>query len=680
MEPTSRLIVCGGGESARTLSFFPERQFFKVLRALGSAGCMAAARGVYSELLSAFKHPGGLAMPRLQTPGRQVPSAGQANRARTGSMRRHFKDRLQGLSAVFALIWLHTDEFVKTRLALAVSSLVLASVFTALGPVALKNVVDAIARDRPGTEVSITVLAILYVLTQWLARGAGELRALLYAYAERRMFRRLSENLFAHVMRLPLRFHLGRQTGAIGQTLQNGLQGYELILHHLVFTFLPVVAELATIVIVLARLDQPIFFAFYAGAALCYAFVFALTVSKVMRTANAASATSIDASATMTDSILNYETVKYFTAEPVVQEKVSRALRKTEKEWVSFYRIYSVSGLAVATTYAAFLALTILYAVGQVQAGALTIGGFVLVNTYMLQIVRPIEMLGYAVQGFSQGTAMLNSMLTLLQEAPEPQSLHATTPRSGPGSLEFDSVALSYRSDRTILNGVSFRIPAGKTLGIVGTSGAGKSTLVRLVTRLLEVDSGRILLDGAPISEMPLPVVRQSIAVVPQDTVLFNDTIGYNIAFGKHGSTQQEIEDAARVARLHDFIVSLPDGYETRVGERGVKLSGGEKQRVSIARAALKHPRIYVFDEATSSLDSRTERQILRNLRHISSTHTTLVIAHRLSTVVHADEIVVLDYGAIVERGTHASLLEQNGRYAALWRAQQAAATQLENA
>ncbi len=641
---------------------------------------MAAARGVYSELLSAFKHPGGLAMPRLQTPGRQVPSAGQANRARTGSMRRHFKDRLQGVSAVFALIWLHTDEFVKTRLALAVSSLVLASVFTALGPVALKNVVDAIARDRPGTEVSITVLAILYVLTQWLARGAGELRALLYAYAERRMFRRLSENLFAHVMRLPLRFHLGRQTGAIGQTLQNGLQGYELILHHLVFTFLPVVAELATIVIVLARLDQPIFFAFYAGAALCYAFVFALTVSKVMRTANAASATSIDASATMTDSILNYETVKYFTAEPVVQEKVSRALRKTEKEWVSFYRIYSVSGLAVATTYAAFLALTILYAVGQVQAGALTIGGFVLVNTYMLQIVRPIEMLGYAVQGFSQGTAMLNSMLTLLQEAPEPQSLHATTPRSGPGSLEFDSVALSYRSDRTILNGVSFRIPAGKTLGIVGTSGAGKSTLVRLVTRLLEVDSGRILLDGAPISEMPLPVVRQSIAVVPQDTVLFNDTIGYNIAFGKHGSTQQEIEDAARVARLHDFIVSLPDGYETRVGERGVKLSGGEKQRVSIARAALKHPRIYVFDEATSSLDSRTERQILRNLRDISSTHTTLVIAHRLSTVVHADEIVVLDYGAIVERGTHASLLEQNGRYAALWRAQQAAATQLENA
>jgi ATP-binding cassette subfamily B protein len=595
-------------------------------------------------------------------------------------MRRQLNDRLERTRAVLALIWVHTDRFVKIRLALAVSSLVCASIFTTLGPVALKNVVDALAGDRPAAEVSITVLVILYVLTQWLARGAGELRALLYAYAERRMFRTLSENLFAHVMRLPLRFHLGRQTGAIGQTLQNGLQGYELILHHLVFTFLPVVAELGTIVIVLVRLDQPMFFVFYAGASLCYAIVFGFTVSKVMRTANAASEMSIDASATMTDSILNYETVKYFTAEPVVQEKVSRALKKTEKEWVGFYRIYSVSGFAVATTYAGFLALTILYAIGQVQAGALTTGGFVLVNTYMLQIIRPIEMLGYAVQGFTQGTAMLSSMLTLLKEAPEPESMAAVTPSSGPGTLEFDSVAVSYRSERTILNGVSFCIPAGKTLGIVGTSGAGKSTIVRLVTRLLEADSGCILLDGVPVSELSLAVVRQAIAVVPQDTVLFNDTIGYNIAFGKHGSTQQEIEEAARVAHLHDFIMSLPHGYQTQVGERGVKLSGGEKQRVSIARAALKHPRIYVFDEATSSLDSRTERQILHNLRDISSMHTTLVIAHRLSSVVHADEIIVLDHGTIAERGTHSSLLEQDGRYAALWCAQQVAANHFENA
>jgi ATP-binding cassette subfamily B protein len=595
-------------------------------------------------------------------------------------MRQPLANKLESVRAAFALIWQHTDRFVKVRLFMAVSSLILAAVFTALGPLALKNVVDAIGGESTRTEVSVTVLVILYVLTQWLARGTGELRALLYSYAERRMFRTLSEKLFAHVMRLPLRFHLGRQTGAIGQTLQNGLEGYQLILHHLVFTFLPVVAELATIVIVLARLDQPIFFAFYAGASLCYAIVFGFTASKVMKTANAASVTSIDASATMTDSILNYETVKYFAAERVVQERVSRALVKTEREWVSFYRLYSMSGLAVATTYAAFLALTILYAVGQVQAGALTIGGFVLVNTYMLQIVRPIEMLGYAVQGFSQGIAMLDSMLKLLQEKPESDAAGTTVTATGPGSLEFESVAVSYHSDRTILNDVSFRIPAGKTLGIVGTSGAGKSTIVRLVTRLLEADAGRILLDGVPISQIPLAVVRQAIAVVPQDTVLFNDTIGYNIAFGKQGCTQQEIEDAARVAHLHEFIMSLPDRYETQVGERGVKLSGGEKQRVSIARAALKHPRIYVFDEATSSLDSRTERQILNNLREISSTHTTLIIAHRLSTVVHADETIVLEHGTIAERGTHVTLLEQNSRYAALWRAQQSPAGQLEKA
>jgi ABC-type transport system involved in Fe-S cluster assembly fused permease/ATPase subunit len=589
-------------------------------------------------------------------------------------MRRKLQNRLEKLRAVSALVWLNTDRFVKVRLLAAIFLLVLASVFTALGPVALKNAVDAIAGHDGVSPVSVSTLVVLYVLTQWFARGAGELRALVYAYAERRMYRTLSERLFSHVMRLPLRFHLSRQTGAIGQTLQNGLQGYQLILHHFVFTFLPVAAELATIVIVLIHLDHPIFFIFYAGAAVCYATIFSVAVAKVARTANAASATGIDASAMMTDSILNYETVKYFTAERIVEEKVSRALIKTEREWIGFYRLYSASGLAVATTYAAFLALTILYAVGQVQAGALTIGGFVLVNSYMLQIVRPIEMLGYAMQGFSQGVAMLDSMLKLLQENAEAESVETTATPSGPASLEFDCVAVSYRSDRSILNGVSFEIPAGKTLGIVGTSGAGKSTIVRLVTRLLEADAGRILLDGVPITQMSLQAVRQAIAVVPQDTVLFNDTIGHNIAFGKHGCTQQEIEEAARVAHLHEFIVGMPDGYNTQVGERGVKLSGGEKQRVSIARAALKHPRIYVFDEATSSLDSRTERQILRNLRDISSAYTTLIIAHRLSTVVHADEIIVLDHGRVIERGTHVALLERNGRYAGLWTAQQIAA------
>jgi ATP-binding cassette subfamily B protein len=251
-------------------------------------------------------------------------------------------------------------------------------------------------------------------------------------------------------------------------------------------------------------------------------------------------------------------------------------------------------------------------------------------------------------------------------------------PLTGPGALEFSSVSVSYRPDRTILKGVSFRIPAGRTLGIVGHSGSGKSTIVRLLTRLIEPDGGRILLDGVPTSQLSLAHLRNSIAVVPQDTILFDDTISYNIAFGKAGSTREEVEEAARLAHLHDFIMTLPDGYETRVGEKGVKLSGGEKQRVSIARAVIKRPRTYVFDEATSSLDTRTERQILRSLREISYHSTTLVIAHRLSTVVHADQIVVLEAGAVVEQGTHDSLLEAKGRYAALWNAQQQVSNILE--
>jgi ATP-binding cassette subfamily B protein len=289
----------------------------------------------------------------------------------------------------------------------------------------------------------------------------------------------------------------------------------------------------------------------------------------------------------------------------------------------------------------------------------------------MLQIVRPVEMLGYAVQGMSQGVAYLDKMLEILHEKAESFSQDHTQPLTGRGGLTFDNVAVAYRADRAILQDVSFRLPAGRTLGIVGASGSGKSTLVRLLTRLIEPDKGKILLDDVPLSELALGRLREAIAVVPQDTVLFNDTIGYNIAFGKPGSSQEEIEQAARLAHLHDFIMTLPERYETRVGERGVKLSGGEKQRVSIARAAIKRPRIYVFDEATSSLDSRTEGEILRNLEEISRESTTLVIAHRLSTVVHADEIVVIGDGTIIERGTHASLLRQNGRYAALWSTQQ---------
>jgi len=579
------------------------------------------------------------------------------------------------LRQVIALIWTDATGYVRLRLAVALALIMVASATTALGPVALKLVVDQFTGHPAGAMgavgLSLAVLIGLYVLSQWLARTVGEIRGLVYARAERRMSRMLSERLFAHVMRLPLKFHLERQTGAISQTLDNGLNGYQMVLHTLIFTILPVATELGTIVVVLARLDQPAFLGLFAGAIVAYALVFFYSAFTIMNAADAAAHSQVNATAVMTDSILNYETVKYFTAESVVQDRVSRALIQTEEGWVRFFRRYAYNGLFVASIFAGFLGVTIFYAAHEVQAGRMTVGTFVLVNTYMLQIVRPVEQLGYAMQMLSQGLAFLGKMFEIFREAPESAAGVAGSAPPGGGRLEFQDVGVSYRSDRVVLTDVSFSLPAGRTLGVVGGSGSGKSTLVRLLVRLIEPDAGRVLLDGVSVGELPLAWLRQAIAVVPQDTVLFNDTIGYNIAFGKEGSTQADVEHAARLAHLHDFIMGLPEGYQTRVGERGVKLSGGEKQRVSIARAAIKRPRIYVFDEATSSLDSNTEREILKNLREISRFSTTVVIAHRLSTVVHADEIVVLDAGTVVERGTHAALLRQRGRYAALWEAQQ---------
>jgi ABC-type transport system involved in Fe-S cluster assembly fused permease/ATPase subunit len=595
-------------------------------------------------------------------------------------MQEALRNVVTALREVTGLIWSHSSSFVRRRFAAVVLLVLLGAILSSLGPVALKLTVDRFTGQGAAGAWSVLVLIPLYVVSQWLARAIGEIRGFVYARAERRLFRLLSEDVFRHVMRLPLRWHLNRQTGAINQTIENGLQGYQLILHHLVFTVLPVGMQLATIAYVLLHFRQSVFLGIFSVAILAYAVAFSFFSIFVERAAKSASSAHVDANAVMTDSVINYETVKFFAAESVVQRRVSTALTRTEKEWVGFYRSYAKNGLVVATLYALLLGTSVTYAAWLVTQGRMTVGDFVLVNTYMLQIMQPVEMLGYAVQGFAQGAAMLDRMIQLLKERPEPGS----TPESAaerlmavrpdrPACLEFEHVAFSYRIGRPTLRDVSFVLPAGRTVGIVGASGAGKSSLVRLIVRLLEPDAGRILLDGVPIRDIALDDLRNSIAVVPQDTVLFNESLAYNIAFSRAGCTRSEVEDAAKVAQLHDFISAQPAGYDTPVGERGVKLSGGERQRVSIARAALKRPRIYIFDEATSSLDSRTEQDILSNLRHLAQSSTTLIIAHRLSTVVHADEILVLDAGSIVERGTHADLLAHGGRYAALWRAQHGA-------
>src|ERR1700716_2919255 len=432
---------------------------------------------------------------------------------------------MASLREVIALIWTDATGFVRLRLVVALLLIMAASAMTALGPVALKLVVDGFTGRGNGARISALTLISLYVLSQWLARTVGEIRGLVYARAERRMSRMLSERLFAHVMRLPLRFHLERQTGAISQALDNGLNGYQMVLHTLVFTILPVATELGTIVVVLSRLDQPAFLGLFSGAIVAYAVVFWYSAYTIMAAARAASDSQVNATAVMTDSILNYETVKYFTAESVVQARVSRALTQTEDGWVGFYRRYAYNGLGVATIFAGFLGVTILYAAHEVQGGRMTVGSFVLVNTYMLQVVRPVEMLGYAMQSLSQGMAFLGKMFEIFREKPEPFAAGDTAAAEGGGAgrLDFEAVGVSYRSDRVILKNVNFTLPSGRTLGVVGGSGTGKSTLVRLLVRLIEPNTGRILLDGVSIGELSLSKLRQAIAVVPQDTVLFND-------------------------------------------------------------------------------------------------------------------------------------------------------------
>ncbi len=584
----------------------------------------------------------------------------------------------QSLREVSALLWRGASRFVKVRLALALLIVAASSVVTALAPVALKFVLDALTRRGDRGGLSLALLLVLYVLSHWLARALTEVRSFVHAQADRRMFRSLCDRMFDHVMQLPLRYHLNRETGVMTGTLTNGLQGYQMIFQTLVMTILPVVTEVGTVAVVLVSLKQSVYLALFCVAMVCYGIAFTWGAVRIMGSARAASASQASAWGVLTDSILNYEVVKYFTAEPTVRERFDASLARTESEWMRFFAMRARIGMLTATIFAVFLAVAVFYAADQVQAGAMTVGTFVLIQTYMFRLVQPLEMIGYAMQQLSQGFAFLEKLIDIFREAPEPQAAGRHAPPGGPGRLEFRDVGLAYRADRPILQHVSFEIPAGRTLGVVGASGAGKSTLVRLLVRLVEPDAGQILLDGVPLTELSLPRLRQAIAVVPQDTVLFNDTIRYNIGFGKADSTQEEIERAARLAHLHDFVMSLPQRYETRVGERGVKLSGGEKQRISIARAAIKEPRIYVFDEATSSLDSQTEADIMRNLREISRESTTLVIAHRLSTVVHADEIIVLESGSIVERGTHTALLRSSGRYARLWEAQQRTGEKVE--
>ena len=602
-----------------------------------------------------------------------------------------FRDFIAALRVLAA----DRDRVAAWRLAVTVIMVVTGGLLAGLAPLALKGMIDAATggpnlRDRMGSTTTLA-FAAAYLVATCGGRLLAELRPWLIGAAEQRLYAGLRRRFFGHLLALPLTFHLGRSTGAHVHCLQQAISGYQVIVFNLVHSVVPVVVELVTVTIVLASLEQPALIGTFACTALAYLAVMGLPRSGLKEAAHATSSASTDVHGLMTDSLLNLETIKCFSAERTACDRFGKATEWLEGRWATLQQQRLRMGVAATATFALSMAASLAVAVHAVTQGTLTTGGFVLANVYMLQVLRPLEMLGSAARDLSQSLEFIRPLIEVLKEPPEPggrnerhltrtvdgDASSAAVPqatkvdRRGPPGISFREVHLAYEAGKPVLCGLTLQIAAGRNVAIVGASGSGKSSIVRLLLRLCEPQAGGILLDGMAIETMSVGDLRSMIAVVPQDTVLFNDSIAFNIGMGKAGATHGEIERAARLAEVHGLITSLRAGYGTLVGERGLKLSGGERQRIAIARAVLKNPRVYVFDEATSMLGSLSERAIVRNLQRISAGRTTITIAHRLATVRHADDIVVLDAGRVAEHGDHATLLAKGGAYAAMWRAQQ---------
>jgi ATP-binding cassette subfamily B protein len=572
----------------------------------------------------------------------------------------------QTVKTLLPYLW----EF-RGRVLLALAFLILAKLANIGVPLILKEVVDAL--DQPQALLTLPILLLVGYGALRLGNSLfGELRDAVFAKVLQRSIRRVALKVFQHLHSLALRFHLERQTGGMSRDIERGTAGIRFLLNFTLFNILPTLFEIALVsVILLVRYDP--WYAIVTLATLAVYVVFTLFITEwrmiFRRTMNEMDS---KANTKAIDSLLNYETVKYFNNEAYEARRYDETLQSWEKAAVRNQTSLSVLNAGQAAIIGVGVTILMLMASNGVVTGTMTLGDLVLVNAFLIQLYMPLHFLGFVYREIRHSLADMERMFGLLNQREEvkdkPSAAELTV---GDGAIRFEHVQFGYDDRRPILQDVSFEIPAGHRVAVVGASGAGKSTLSRLLFRFYDITGGRITINGVDIRDVTQQSLRRTIGIVPQDTVLFNDTIYYNIAYGRPDASREEVIQAAKAAHIHDFVESLPDKYDTMVGERGLKLSGGEKQRVAIARTLLKSPPILVFDEATSALDSKTEKAIQAELRELATNHTTLVIAHRLSTIMDAEQILVIDKGRIVERGTHEDLLARGGIYAHLWSLQQ---------
>jgi len=564
----------------------------------------------------------------------------------------------------------------KWRVAAALLFMVGAKLANVSVPLLLKNLVDAMSfKPNDPAQILVVPVALLvgYGLLRLMTSAFTELRELVFAKATQGAARTIALETFQHLHALSLRFHLARQTGGMTRDIERGVRGIESLISYSLYSIVPTLIEVALVLSILAvKFDA--WFAWITLAALSFYIFFTVRITE-WRTHFRKQANEFDSAAhtKAIDSLLNYETVKYFGNEAYEANRYDESLERLRKARLKSQTSLSLLNTGQQLIIAAALVAMLWRATQGVVDGRMTLGDLVMINAFMIQLYIPLNFLGVLYREIKQSLTDLDKMFVLMDREREVADVpNAPDLNCQQGAhLKFESVSFAYEPDRPILHNISFEIPAGKTVAVVGPSGSGKSTLARLMFRFYDVQQGRITINGQDIRQVTQHSVRKALGIVPQDTVLFNDTVAYNIGYGRTGSTQEEIETAAKAARIHDFIASTPKGYATSVGERGLKLSGGEKQRVAIARTLLKNPPILVFDEATSALDSANERAIQAELASAAQNKTTLVIAHRLSTVVDAHEILVMEAGHIIERGNHAHLLQLNGRYAQMWSLQQ---------